>query len=68
MAPLPRAVVKAVPEAPHPPSGETPWVQRVEFCAYYLLTVNRKAVLSGILGRVWRNALAQGRMMTVPNW
>ena len=32
--------------APHPPSGETPWVQRVEFCAQYLLAVNRNAELS----------------------
>ena len=31
--------------APHPPSGETPWVQRVEFCAQYLLAVNRNAEL-----------------------
>ena len=43
MAPLPRAVVKAVPEAPHPPSGETPWVQRIEFRARYLWSVNRGA-------------------------
>ena len=45
MAPLPRAVVKAVPEAPHPPSGETPWVQRVNCPPEYLLAVNRGAEL-----------------------